>query len=256
MNKRAITEHGVLLVIYGIIVAIAILVVLPVVDRVLFGGGGETRTAETSLESLSQAVRFVVADKAQVVGIRNYPLYIQPNAFIIVAFNSKDDKVKSGCYDETARRPVACIAGRSCLCLYEDTNGKDFDDDYGGPASPIKCELFPNNVVFIAPAGLVEEGGDPVKQWNFGVVRTGAPSIEEISRDLGPMQKYMPEAYGYENLLLYGQCDAMTWKMQNVYVEKFEDKGIAYVYIARESPKTEERFEALKRAPSAKLLVI
>lgn len=256
MNKRAITEHGVLLVIYGIIVAIAILVVLPVVDRVLFGGGGETRTAETALESLSQAVRIISADKAQVVGIRHYPLFIQPNAFIIVAFNAKDDKVKSGCYDETVRRPAACLAGKSCLCLYEDTNGKDFDDDYGGPASPIKCTLFPDNLVFIAPAGWVEEGGDIVKQWNFGVVRTGAPSIEEISKDRGPMQKYLPSAYGYENLLLYGQCDGMTWKKQDVYVEKFEDRGIAYIYIARESTYTETRFEALKRAPGAKPLIV
>ncbi len=260
MNKRAISEHGILTVIFAIIVVIGIAVIYPLVGRLLWGGGGEYHTAATSLGSLSQAVAKVLASQKPFDAVRNFNLFIQDNSFIIVAFNAEDDKVQSGCYDESAARPVACPADRSCLCLYEDTAGQDFDDDI--TTNPPKlCEPFPGNVVFMAPENanedFVDGKNDETKKWNFGVAR-GAPSISAVGvpGPMGPFLVKTGELYGYENLLLYGECDSMSWNSQPVYVEKFESNGGFYVYVARESAKTAKRYDVLKLAVGVSFVTI
>ena len=248
MNKRAgISEHGILNIIFAVIVVIALFVTMPVIYRVIMGGGGGTaRTASVALDSLSQGVFKLAADQSTFLAIRNYPLFIQPDAYIIVAFNSNDDKVKSYCENEDASRPKECLPGKACLCLYLESNGHDFDGGIWKGPPPIKCDIFPENIVFTAPLSTFEEGGDIVQGWNFGWF-TGTPSIEELNTlGGGPMQAYLPMPYSYENLMLFGDCGA-SWNNQKVYIEKFANAGTIYVYISRESKYTQARFDALAK---------
>jgi len=245
MNKRAgISEHAILNVIAGIIVVMGIAIIWPIVGRII-GGGGEQRTAEVGLDSLHQRVLEVLANPAPFAAVRNHPLFIQENAYMIVAFNADDDVVQSGCYVETATRPAACLPDKSCLCLYPDTAGQDFDDDggFGAANKPVLCKFLPPEVVFVAPWDGLEELGikkamgtsDSVKGWNMGV-SMGAPSIKATG------------IKEHENFLLYGQCSDTVWNKQETYIEKvIKPDGTIQVFIARESPHTQERFEKLPK---------
>lgn len=248
MNKRAaVSEHAILNIIMGIIVAIGLVIIFSLLFRAFFGGGGEYRTAEVNLNSLSQATKQLIVSPNKFEAIRNYPLFVQENGFIIVAFNSDDDVIKSGCYSEEATRPQQCLKGMSCLCLYEDVNLVYDFDSHITANPPQACAQLPDNVVFIAPDNALEEGGDADKKWNFGV-SNGAPSVL-TANSVPELQANLPQSYSYENLLIYGQCDNMVWNSQKVYIEKFEGRdGKIYVYIARESPITEMRYLALKKA--------
>lgn len=246
MNKRAITEVGILTIIFGILVVMAILTTMPVLYRVLFGAAGEYRTAQVNLESLHIAVLQVLAAEGKFAAIRNFPLFIQENGFIIVAFNAEDDYIKSECYDERATRPVACLPDQACLCLYTDTAVQDFDDDMG-ENPPKQCTLLPKNVVFVAPwdgddkpeksldgLGITTPTGrsDSEKGWNMGVSK-GAPSIKREA---------------HENLLLYGQCSDTIWNEQQTYIEKFQrDDGMLQIFIARESNYTRGRHKTFSK---------
>lgn len=251
MNKRGITEHAIMTIIFGILVVLAIAVTWPIVSRVLFGARGELRTAEVNLDSLHQSIIFLLNQK-DVYATKQTPLFIQENAYIIVGFNANDDKVQSGCYDETATRPLACPQGRACLCLYEDTNGQDFDDDAGGPAKPITCRTLPGNVLLLAPSNKFEDyepdQNDETEKWNFGV-KDGSPSILTINKaDPAGLN------YDYENLLLYGQCSSSmfgkgtVWNKQDVHIEKLTKEKTNYVYIARKARMTEQRRQTLEAA--------
>lgn len=227
MKRAAVSEQGIFLVIFGIIVTLGIIVLLPIFN-ILFGGGGTAHTATTSLESLSQQVYVVLNNQAPFAAVRNHPLFIESNGYIIVAFNEGDDAVRSGCYAETVRRPVSCPKAASCLCVYKDANGRDFT---AGDKPPLACKSFPRQVTFVGPADGLEQGGDPAKKWNMGV-SLGAPSITDPN---------------HENLLLYGECDKMEWGQQKTYVEKFQSGTQSQIFIARESPHTQERFEELPK---------
>lgn len=227
MKRAAVSEQGIFLVIFGIIVTLGILVLLPIFN-ILFGGGGTAHTATTSLDTLSQQVYIVLNDPAQFSAVRNHPLFIEVNGYIIVAFNEGDDTVRSGCYDEAVRRPVSCPKAAACLCVYKDANGRDFT---AGDDPPLSCKSFPRQVTFVAPANNLEEGGDPTKKWNMGV-SLGAPSITDPN---------------HENLLLYGECDAMEWGWQKTYVEKYPLGAKSQIYISREWRYTQERFETFSK---------
>jgi hypothetical protein len=236
MNNRAISEYGLLTIIMGVIAAIAILATLPIVSRTIFGSGGEARTAEVALDALSQAVYRLNAEPSHFVAIRNFPLFIQSNGYMIVSFNSGDDQMRSDCYDETVTRPKECLPANSCLCLYEDTAGKDFDSDIT-TNPPIRCTIFPQNTIFL---GSTDE-------WNFGR-KSGIKSIDGVNSPGSELhQSYQPRTDAYENLLLYGQCDNTVWNNQKTYIEKISIKGMNYFYIARETAETQQRFGDLSK---------
>ncbi len=256
MNKRAISEQGIFVIIFLVIIAVLIPLTFSVINRALFGRGGEYRTAEASLDSLGEAVLVAVQEPQQVAFVRNFPLFVQDDEYIIVAFNSDDSKTWSWCDGlwggEWITKPAACLPGKSCLCLYEDVagiGGSDFDSYTWGTNPPQKCRLFPNNVVFLAPADSIDApGADPVYRWNWGDSKDrSAESIFKANANGGPMQQYVPQS-SYENIVIYGQCKKTVWNKQNVYIEKFAaDTGLIYVFIARESPYTQQRFEMLNK---------
>ncbi len=263
MNKRAISEQGILVIIFLVIIAVLIPLTFSVVNRMIFGKGGEARTAETGLESLGQAVYAVTKEVPQVVVIRNFPLFVQENAYIIVAFNADDTQAWSWCDGlwggEWITRPAACLPGKSCLCLYKDLagiGGSDFDSYMLGSNPPQKCQLFTGNIVFLGPDDSIDDGGaDPVYKWNWG--NSGRDwYVESVlkANDANPMQQYVPQSK-YENIVIYGQCGGTVWNKQNVYVEKFAAfGGPIYVFIAKESPYTQQRFEMLNKTLGVKLL--
>lgn len=251
LNKKAITEQGFINLIMAVIVVILVAITAPVIARIFYGGGGELRTATVNLESLQTAVNQIVKEPG-VFASAKMPLYVQENEYIIVAFNAEDNSIRSGCYEEYAKRPVACPAKRSCLCLYRDTFGKDFDSG-AGENVPNPCKVFPENIVFLAPSDWNEicyerEECHKIKKWNFGFIKeengkyiAGANSVNkanEIRHLIAPT----PETHFlYENLLLYGECDGMVWNNPKAYIEKYSYQNKIYVLIARESFNTAVR---------------
>lgn len=248
MNKRAISEHGILTIIFSVLAVIAILITLPIVSRLIFGGeGGTARTAEVNLDSLGNAVNSIVANRQNTVAIRHFTLFIEQGGYAITAFNAKDTKSWNFCNDERMTRPQNCLADKSCLCLYKDTVRADFDSDIT-TNPPIKCILFPDNLVFLAPSSLDDElTENRLAGWNLGSImpQNSAESINEINSgsDLIPYA----QGYSYENLLLYGECSSQNvrWNQKQVYIEKMVKEGRIYIFIAKESPDTQARFDKM-----------
>ena len=253
MNKRAITEHGILTVIFGIIVVIAIAVTAPVIYRVLTGSGGSEGTAVASLHSLRQTILDLIVGqdhKDKKFAWKEIPLFIEANKFIFVGFAAEDqgeqaawswcDGITGG---ESIKRPVACPANNTCLCAYKDDVNSDFNSDIGGGDPPVECATLPKEVVFLAPAKgehegvqAMDEGGDDEEGWNWGGV-SGSMSVRRVNdAGGGPMGVFLRnkgQFYTYENVVLYGECSDMpVWNSQSVYVEKFSSGGKHYIYIA------------------------
>jgi len=256
MNTRAVSDTLFLTLIFAVIVGILIAFTFTTLGRLLFAGGGELRTAQVNLQSLDQVVLTLIAMPEQFVPVRNYPLFVQENAFIIAGFAAEDEVGWSWCDGlwggERISRPDACPQNKACLCLYEDGQGSDFDSDIAaGSPAPKSCQILPNNVVFLAPENRVDApGGDAAHAWNWGgSAEYASTSVQRVNNaGGGPMQRFLPEPYSYENLVVYGECGSMAWNKQNAYIEKFAGDGNVYIYLAKESDKTQKRFEALRRA--------
>jgi hypothetical protein len=255
MNKRAMSDEALLTIIGLILVAIIIPFTYQIVSRVIFGGGGEARTATASLESLDLSIMQLIAQPAPFAANRNFPLFIQQGGFAIVSFGAEDQKGWSWCDGmwggESITRPQACLQDKSCLCVYKDTANSDFDSDVTDNP-PVKCMLLPKNVVLLAPVDEQDApNGNNPRGWNWGANDdvNAPPSVKRVNDARGaPMQQYTG-ATRYENIVLYGSCGGAVWNAQKTYIEKFlGSDGTIYITIAKESPNTEQRFQALKNA--------
>lgn len=225
MNKKAITEQILMNLIMLAIVVVLIAVTGTIVGRLLGGKAGESGSAMTNLDSLALTIRELVLRPARFDVVRDYPLAVQSNRFILVAFNPGDSRVHSTCWDEDeldniyvigswlsgpSRPEGSCGMDKACLCTYPDVIGDLGDDiqpDFSDAPSrellakgftvPAACQEFPGNFFFYAPANSYDaEGGDTSSEknaWNFGGIigtdgnynPSGAESIRKLNEELG-----------------------------------------------------------------------
>lgn len=141
--------------------------------------------------------------------------------YILVGFNYKDSSVQiKTCKDEPlleSRKKISGLCDKACLCIYKDTVGDDFDENYDGPPVPLKCKSFDKNIVFLAP----------FEQENFCSVKSG----------------WHPEAYSdyyqadksYKFLILKG------FNTKEIYLDKYESKdGNIFIFLAEYKDDTKD----------------
>jgi hypothetical protein len=243
MNKKALSEHAFFTLFYLVIFVIFFSAIIYMVYNIFYSGaGGEQRTAEVALDSLSQAVFSLIAVPDTFKDYASgFPLFIQ-SGYTILAFNAEDKQISEGCslVLRNVDRPAECPPSLSCLCLYE-TQITGFN--------PILCKQFPKNVIFSAPSGSFD-GASVLRSsgWNTGLIN-GAQSIQTLNAQ-NPFAQYLSgiSQTSYENLYLPGYCDNKLWQTQNVYIDKLIIGGNIYVFIARATTSTIARNQALKKA--------
>ena len=245
-------------------VAIVLLVIFPFFGRLfatLLGAGTAEASAKANLVALTAQVNGILMDPKDFVSKRNLQFGL-PTDFIIVTFTRGEPSTKVKCAadtsEESSGRPDACKLG-TCLCLFEETVGDDVDGE-----TPIMCQPFPKDVIFLGPGGsqdecaVINDVSIPCSEytpkrgvgeraryaqrlrrlrmgWNWGEARS-VPQHPKIGN------------YDYENLVMYGNCEPQLWHIKPVYLEKFKVGNKIYVYIARESGLSEKRNRKLQEA--------
>jgi len=130
---------------------------------------------------------------------------------------------KTLCTDEIVKNKYC--DGQACLCLYEDTNGDDFEDDdnilwgiWGAENEPVmECYTYQNNVRFLAPSDFKKDS------YFAGNDRGAGPS-------------HYPAYTQYRDAIIYGDgCDEENFDSTRLYIEKFYDErnNINYIYFDR-----------------------
>lgn len=142
-------------------------------------------------------------------------LYFLDSQYILVGYSYKDSEEMKSCNQESlkkSRKNLGKQCEKSCICIYENTLGKDFDEDL---QFPLECISFSSNVVFLAPA----------YQEQFCGEKTGwYPAA---------YSDYYQEEY-YQFLILEG------FNTEEIYLDKYQsekDDIFIFMGIYKESPE-------------------
>lgn len=213
-NKKSAIELS-LLHLLEIVLAIAIVMLLIYLSLKLAGffiGRQDYDSAINNLEELSKRINLIIKDKNNLLS--QTMVYTIPDSFILVGF-SYDAKValKTECTLETITksRLVSCQA-KSCLCIYQNFYGKDFDDRPN--TIPLKCKPFEEKIVFLAPRP------DQYPDANFkGIKSQWKPNYDTA----------MPS---YNQLIAYGQCGtAAKWGVRKITIRKSKEDVNIFIII-------------------------
>jgi hypothetical protein len=249
------------------------LVIAPFMGRALAGFLGEGQDeagAKANLAALSGQINNLLADPQPFAARGSFQYGLRADKFILIAFNHGEESVKQSCTTETAKRPAECPTG-TCLCLYKDTTGIDFNE------KPLLCQPFARNIVMLGPGNKEEEcvvhtngviepciantyTGSAIRAVDAYEPPPTMPARYQGTREIADLYRgwnmgvpipppghRLLESQDYESFALYGECGSTTWNVQPMYLEKFLDDDKIYVYLARQSALTQKRFDTLSK---------
>ena len=201
-NKKSAIEVS-LIHLLEIVLAIAIVMVLIYLSLKLSGlfiGRQEYDSTINNLEALKTRITELVKDNKD--SLTQTTVYSITDDYILVGFSYNDNSIKTECTQESiaTSRPELCRL-KSCLCIYQNFNGNDFDSR--GKVSPIKCKPFDEKIIFLGPASSSNFKGTPYQS------KPGSSK---------------PAGTNY--LVLYGICGGpwrTSWGVKQVYLEKYKD---------------------------------
>lgn len=284
MKKRGILGLGWAEIIGITLVAmIIVFAIAPFFGRLIamfLGVGQEEAAAKANLVQLSVKINQLVSDPAKFAAQKNFQYGLPAWKFILIAFNYGEEistttcdssgilgGILKGAKAEAVQRPNECKVG-TCLCLYKDTVGIDFDE------KPVMCQQFTRDVVFVGPGNkeeecAVDEKGNMIpciRNEYIGPVIMVPGQVQEQ-----PIPELLPEynqiatwrdgwnfgaprprprhpllqKFDYENFVIYGACEQTAWNVQPMYIEKFTVNDKNYFFIAKQSSLTENRHRLL-----------
>lgn len=163
-----------------------------------------------NLEELSIRIKELIKDDK---AVSQTTVYSITDNFILVGFSyDNKDIITTKCTNENilTSRPKSCQS-KSCLCIYKNYNGKDFDDK--GGVTVLRCKPFEENVIFLTPTSDSNFMGG-ISEWKIKAVPTT-----------------------YYNLVLYGQCGIKNeWAVRQIQLEKYKEGENIFVII-KELPR-------------------
>ena len=186
-----------------------------------------------SFELLGERIDYILNDKnyanTNLLYYLKEDVYLRDNGYILVGFNFKDSFNQIETCDDhepltESKKEISSVCGKSCICIYENTAGKDFDKDKNGFQVPIApCISFDKNIVFLAPS----------QQESFCSIKTGWKPQDAYS-------DYYQGEKSYKFLILKG------FNTKEVYLDKYESKnGEIFIYMAEY--KDDEKDPVYKR---------
>jgi len=155
---------------------------------------------EASYASFLELDKVIVEIAGGTKNEKEIPFYIKQDAYILVGFN-RDCGYNNGdrncpvavCHssdsDYYIPKPKECSVGKSCLCLFNDFNLGDFDDEDNKPVVP--CVSY-DSIDY-----LVGKNGDLFNDGNLRVIGNKE----------------------YESLVIYGDCNE-EWGVHKMRLEK------------------------------------
>ena len=201
-NKKSAIEVS-LIHLLEIVLAIAMAIILIYFSLKLSGlfiGRQEYDSTINNLEALAVRIIELANDKKD--SLTQTTVYSITDDYILVGFSYNDNSIKTECTGENIAmsRPKLCQS-KSCLCIYQNFNGNDFDSR--GGVFPIKCKPFDEKIIFFGPAS----------NSNFKGITYQSKSSSSKST-------------GTNYLVLYGICGG-PWRtslgVKQVYLEKYKD---------------------------------
>lgn len=216
-NKRSAIEVS-LIHLLEIILAIGIVILLIYLALKLSGlflSRQEHDSTINNMEALANRINELVRDNKD-IAIKTM-VYNIPDSYILVGF-SYDDKgtIKTECTQENIvnSRPKSCQA-KSCLCIYQNFNGADFDSK--GDVTPLKCKPFNEKILFLATSDSNFKGAQT--QWK-------------------PTHYQWPN---YNYFVLYGICRVWplgtSFGIKQIYIEKYKEGENIFIFIGDMSDK-------------------
>ncbi len=219
-KKRGAIEVSLTELIGALLAVIVILSIVYVVVKLsgIFGSDKEYESTIKNFDLLSQRIENLINEK-------NYAnlnfLYYIDSSYILVGYNYKDPSVemetckKSGITNlftgkeklVESRKMIGSLCEKSCLCIYKDDSGNDFDKDL---KLPVKCKSFDSNVIFLTSSA--DEG--------FCSVESGWHPEN--------YPDYYTEEKSYKFLILPG------FYTKEVYLDKYKSlDGNIFIYISK-----------------------
>ena len=203
-NKKSAVEVS-LIHLLEVVLAIGVvllLIYLSLKISGLFIGRQEYDSAINNLEALSIRVKELIKDNKDISS--QTMVYTIPNNYILVGF-SYSDKGEMGtkCMNEKIVNSRSRLCqGKSCLCIYQNFLGSDFDGRKDVTA--LRCKPFDQKIVFLTPT----------YDKNFFGTETAWKPIYDSTRT-----NYY--------LVIYGQCVSFpSWGIKQISIEKHkEGKG-------------------------------
>jgi len=219
-NKKgfrvSLEELGMMLL--GIAVALLIFFVAGKLIN-MFTSQKEFDSTIASFELLGERIDEIINDKnyanTNLLYYLKKDIYLRDNGYILVGFNYKDsfNQIET-CDNEPlteSKKKISSVCGKSCICIYENTAGEDFDKDKEGFLVPIApCISFDKNIVFLAS----------FQQESFCSKETGWKPQDAYD-------DYYQGEKSYKFLILRG------FNTKEVYLDKYESKnGEIFIYMA------------------------
>lgn len=232
-NRKGVLDIPLIELIY-LIVAVAIilfLVYLAFTFYSFFKEGKEHESTINNMKVLAGNINNMIKEDEKLV-TRTVPYYISKD-YVLVGFNNDNKDAYTGCSKEKIERPILC-QDEACLCIYKFEEGEMFEKN----PPPLECEVFNQNIVFLAPYNDVNLGKDFWRFWENSV-DTEKTNFRGEKYDFEV--PHYPMVYG--QLVLYGSgCIANyasyaravgSFNVKTIYLEKYTEGNEHYVFIAK-----------------------
>jgi hypothetical protein len=220
-NKRAITGNMWWTLGMTVLAAIVILATFSFFTK-LVGlpknnvGSQEQQGTLANLEIIGNKVQELLESNEDSIGEQDFPYFIGSN-FVLVGFDkvwNDNQIVKEGSFfgvgNEKIAKPLDCFL-KACLCIYEDTFGRDFNNN----PIPLDCYIFDENIIFLGING---------EDSNAGYIK--AANIKAANEFRGQIISNT-----YEYLVIYGN-ELKTAKPFYLHKHKVNDQ--TYIFISHQ----------------------
>jgi len=268
INSKKGTEGLTLTQIIGIVMAVIGVIALTLLIVRLskpFFGKQDYDATKNNFDELTDKVQELLDNKKDFAVERNFPYFIDKN-YVLIGFDKDwdedvyiDNCIRTKEIEQKAFKPSRC-SDKACLCLYK--TALTYWDEDKKEDNVLHCAVFDGNIIFlskhvtqdIAYDNRDDEGRTKLMSNNYGKER----DISNPDYEIKTTAQYKEYAYlsfnsiftnirkKYSEGVISAECDEITWKVQNLYIEKQEIGNKIYFYITIEDDETDDRYNSLK----------